>query len=107
MDEFLQTLLTIIGTILASSGFWTFVMLKDSKKKARINMLVGLGHDRIITLGMHYVERKWISQEEYENLHDYLYLPYKELGGNGSAERIMEEVKKLPVRSLSEKSDVL
>ena len=28
----------------------------------------------------------------------YFYKPYKSLGGNGSAERIMEEVKKLPIK---------
>ena len=61
-------------------------------------MLIGLGHDRIIALGMHYIERGYITQDEYENLVDYLYLPYQKMGGNGSAERIVNEVKKLPLR---------
>ena len=47
-------------------------------------------------------KRGSITIDEYENLHDYLYLPYKEMGGNGSAEKVMTEVKKLRVR----KSDV-
>lgn len=64
-------------------------------------MLVGLGHDRIMYLGMAYVERGWITQDEYENLHEYLYKPYKKLNGNGSAERVMDEVKKLPIRKSS------
>ena len=61
-------------------------------------MLIGLAHDRIIYLGMVYVERGWISQDEYENLQVYLYEPYEEMGGNGSARRVMEEVRKLPIR---------
>ena len=61
-------------------------------------MLIGLAHDRIIYLGMVYVERGWISQDEYENLQVYLYEPYEKMGGNGSARRVMEEVRKLPIR---------
>ena len=58
-------------------------------------MIIGLGHDRIVYLGMKYLERgDWITQDEYENLYEYLYKPYAKLGGNGSAERIMDEVNK-------------
>ena len=39
-----------------------------------------------------------ITKDEYENLHDYLYLPYQELGGNGTAEKIMKEVSNLPIK---------
>ena len=53
-------------------------------------MLIGLAHDRIIYLGMSYIERGWITQDEYENLHDYLYKPYEEMGGNGSAKKVMQ-----------------
>ncbi len=101
----LQTVLTVLGTILASSGFWAFVQ-ERSKRKAAENrqntletqMLIGLAHDRIIYLGMIYVERGSITQDEYENLYEYLYKPYEKLGGNGSAKRIMAEVNQLPIR---------
>ena len=33
-------------------------------------------------------------------LHDYLYLPYKEAGGNGTITRMMNEIDRLPVRPL-------
>jgi len=61
-------------------------------------MLVGLAHDRIIHLGMAYLTRGYITQDEYENLNDYLYQPYEKMGGNGSAKRVMEEVRRLPIR---------
>ena len=61
-------------------------------------MLIGLGHDRIMHLGMHYIKQGWISSDEYENLSKYLFEPYRALGGNGSAERIMKEVDKLTIR---------
>lgn len=60
-------------------------------------MLIGLAHDRIVYLGMQYIERGYITQDEYENLYEYLYKPYEKLGGNGSAKRIMTEVNKLPI----------
>ena len=62
-------------------------------------MLIGLGNDRIMALGEIYIHRGSITTDEYENLYNYLYIPYKKLGGNGSAERIMAEVKKLPLKS--------
>ena len=72
-------------------------MSKNNHKTAESKMLMGLAHDRIVELGMKYIERGTITRDEYENLYDYLYLPYKELGGNGSAERVMEVVKQLKI----------
>lgn len=97
MEPWLQTLATIVCAVVASSGFWAYIQKRNEKNDVRSQMLIGLAHDRIIFLGMTYVERGWITQDEYENLHDYLYIPYKKMGGNGSAERIMQEVDRLPI----------
>lgn len=96
-DTILTIVLTIISTLAASTGFWAWVIKKDVEKGANTQMLLGLGHDRIVYLGLKYIERGWITQDEYENLHRYLYTPYLDLKGNGSAERIMNEVKRLPI----------
>lgn len=64
-----------------------------------MRMLVGLAHDRILFLGMQYIDRGYITSDEYENLYEYLYQPYEKMGGNGSAKRIMQEVNKLPIHS--------
>ena len=93
----LQTLVTIVCAVLASSGFWAWLQKKDDKKSLQSQMLIGLAHDRIVSLGMSYIERGWITKDEYENLRDYLYEPYKALGGNGSAKRVMEGVNKLKI----------
>lgn len=50
-------------------------------------------------LGLGCIDRGWFTQDEYENLNTYLYEPYKKLGGNGSALRVMQEVNKLPIRN--------
>lgn len=97
-----ETILTIIATVFASTGFWTLInqLITNRKKKksAETQMLMGLGHDRICYLGEFYLDRGYISREEFENLHDYLFLPYQKLGGNGTAAKIMAEVDKLPLK---------
>lgn len=77
-----------------------FLIQRRDAKKANpmADMLKGLGHDRIIELGSRYIKEGSISRDEFENLNDYLYKPYQELGGNGTAEKIMEEVRKLPLK---------
>lgn len=98
MSEWVKIVLTIVGSVFASSGFWAFVQNFKDKRDVKTQVLIGLAHDRIIYLGMSYVERGWITRDEYENLHDYLYKPYAKMGGNGSAARVMKEVEKLEVR---------
>lgn len=92
-----QIIITILCTLLASTGFWALITKLLDKKSAKTKMLLGLGHDRIMYLGMKYVENGQISRSEYENLNKYLYEPYKKMGGNGTAERLMREVNKLPM----------
>ena len=88
------------GSELASSGLWALVGRRADKDDAERKLLVGLAHDRIVHLGMAYVERGYITQDEYENLRVYLYEPYEKMGGNGSARRVMLEVDKLPVHKM-------
>ncbi len=97
MPQFVETLITVLCAVLASSGFWALVQKLTDKKDAKTQMLIGLAHDRILYLGMSYVQRGYITKDEYENLYDYLYKPYLKMGGNGSAKRVMGEVDKLPL----------
>lgn len=98
MPEWLKTVLTIIGAVLASSGFWTWIQKRSEKKDIRTQVLIGLAHDRIIYLGLKYIDRGYITRDEYENLYEYLYKPYEKMGGNGSAKRIMQEVDRLSIK---------
>lgn len=103
-------MITIVTAIIAgvfSSGMFQLIIFliqrhdsKNGKKSAESDMLLGLGHDRIVFLGGEYIRRGTITKDEYENLHEYLYKPYLELGGNGTAERIMKEVEKLPLKEV-------
>lgn len=102
--------LAVVFAILASSGFWAFITVivqkhlenkysVSSRESVEREMLIGLAHDRILSLGMKYIQRGYITRDEYENINQYLYEPYSKLGGNGSAKKIMEELNKLPIRA--------
>lgn len=93
----LETVIAVVCAVIASGGFWTFLQSRLNKNDYKTKMLIGLAHDRIIYLGMTYIKRGEITKDEYENLHDYLYVPYEKLGGNGSAKRVMQEVDKLKI----------
>lgn len=95
----IEMIMTIIISVLGSSGLWAFFQRRAETKDAKTQMLLGLGHDRIVNLCEKYIKRGWLSHDEYENLYEYLYKPYKAMGGNGTGERLMEEVKKLPVKA--------
>lgn len=101
MEPWLQIVLAVIGSSGIWAGLWALIQKKLEKKSAKSRMILGLGHDRIIWLCQKYISRGWITKDEYEDLHDYLYLPYKDMGGNGTAKRLMAEVDRLPVRNIS------
>lgn len=92
----------IIIAVFASTGLWSFISMVVQrymeKKSDYALMMRGLGHDRICYLGEYYIKRGCITRDEYENLLDYLYIPYKNLGGNGTAEKVINEVKQLPLK---------
>jgi len=88
---------TVIVTFIASGGFWNYLLNRKKKPDATTKLLMGLAHDKIITIGTQHIENGSISSELYDDLVFYLYDPYVELGGNGACERLMQVVKKLPI----------
>lgn len=92
-----QIILTIITALLASSGLWAFLGKKLERNNSERELLVGIGHIELVFFGMQYIERGWITRDEYETMQG-LYAPYIKLGGNGSGTKIMKELEKLPIR---------
>lgn len=119
MIEWAQVILTalvsIFGAVMGSSGFWALMQKRAEKEaqekeknSAQSKMLRGLGHEKIMERGMRYIERGWVTRSEYEDLFMYLYEPYIDLGGNGSAKKVMDDVKRLPIHpdGYKEESDL-
>lgn len=95
----IDTGVTIITTIIASGGFWSWLQRRQDKTSATALMLKGLAHDRIIHVGTSYIKRGYVTLEEYDDFITYLCTPYTALGGNGTAEKVVADVKKLPVHA--------
>lgn len=105
MEYWIQMIVTIICSVLASSGLWALIAKRIDNKDAKTELLLGIAHDRIVFLGKSYIERGYITYDEYENLYKYLYQPYLKLvndkkWSNGTANKIINDVDKLPVRNL-------
>lgn len=102
--ELMITIITIVGSVLASSGFWAYLQSRRDCKNAKndansafVDLLKGLAHDRIVFIGNRYLERGWVTKDEYEDFVKYLYEPYERVGGNGMARKVMREVENLPL----------
>lgn len=99
----------ILVAIIGSNAFFTFVQFlitrHDNAKnalsqheKAQNDMLIGLGHDKLLYLTDKFVQRGGITLKERRNL-DYLYKPYHAAGGNGDCQIGYEACEKLPTLS--------
>lgn len=97
-----EFIVTIVVATLASSGLWSFVLYvvqkRDEKKDSLTRLILGLAYREITELCLKYIQRGYITKDEYEDLIKYLFAPYKELGGDGTAEKLIDEVKKLPIK---------
>lgn len=99
----------ILVAIIGSNALFTFVQFlitrHDNTKnalsqheKAQNDMLIGLGHDKLLYLTDKFVQRGGITLKERRNL-DYLYKPYHAAGGNGDCQIGYEACEKLPTLS--------
>jgi hypothetical protein len=97
-----ELLFALILAIFGCTGFWTFlnnyVQSKSVAKTTERKALLGLLHENLVTKCSEYIERGHITKDEYEDLRRYIYEPYAALGGNGTGERLMGEVNKLPIK---------
>lgn len=97
-----EILMAIAAMIFASTGFWTLVnniyTSRSASKRAERRALLGLLHEKLAELSAEYIDRGYISRQEYEDLRQYIYDPYRDLGGNGTGEKLMQTVDRLPIR---------
>lgn len=97
-----QIILPPVVTFLASSGFWAFMQKRDKTATATKRLLLGLAYDKIISLGMGYLDRGWLTKDEFEEFYRGLYEPYSDCGGNGVAAKIVASVSELPIRTVAQ-----
>jgi hypothetical protein len=90
-------MLTVVGSVLASSGFWAWLSRRTSDRSATREMIRGLAHDRVVHVGKGHIRRGYLTLDEYEDFMEYLARPYQKMGGNGLAERVILEIQHLPI----------
>jgi hypothetical protein len=97
--------LTALVTLAASSGFWAYIEFRQRSNKSvnvhtktQTALLIGLAHDRIVFLAMRYIDRGYITFDEYENLMGCLIKPYRTLHGNGFVDRLVKEINTLTIK---------
>jgi hypothetical protein len=57
MMHWIELVITVICAVFASNGFWSLLQSRKEKKDAKVQMILGLGHDRIIHLCKFYLEQ--------------------------------------------------
>lgn len=98
MDPRTTLIIAVFGSMMSSAGLWGLLNKFTDRKSATTRLLRGMARDRIIFLGSKYIIRGSITRDEYEDYLHYFVEPYFKFGGNGLAERVVEDVKKLPVQ---------
>ena len=97
VEVWFQLASSIIVATMASTGFWKYMETRSTKVKMTNALLLGMAKNQIIDRGFDYIERGWITKDEYEDFVNDLYNPYKNFGGNGLGERVFKDVEALPV----------
>lgn len=96
--------LVVVLAVIASTGFWEFLkfifqnVIFKPKATPEVRLLRGIGQIEIIFFGTKFLEQGYITTEEYDSLKNEIYAPYLEMGGNGLAKKMMDEIEKLPIK---------
>lgn len=96
--ELIVAIIGIVAAIFGGQGFWTWLINRNNGKSNEAKLLMGIAYSKIIQQCDIYIKRGFITSDEYHELYHYLYKPYKDMGGNGTAERQMGIVKGLPAK---------
>lgn len=97
-------IVAIIAAVFGSTGFWSWLSGRRRKKDGATKLILGLAYQQIIRSSEHYIARGYIDIDEFTELNKYLFEPYTELGGNGTAAKLMSEVRNLPTRPKEDKA---
>lgn len=85
-----------VTALLGGSGIWAWAKTKADNKNNATKLLLSVSRNQLITLGRSYLERGYITMDEYEE-YEAAYQIYSALGGNGLARRIFEQLDELPI----------
>ena len=85
-----------VTALLGSSGIWVWVKTRAERNSSEDKLLLAVARSQLVEQGHKYLKRGYITMDEYEEYEDH-YKLYSNLGGNGLARRIFEQVDDLPM----------
>lgn len=85
-----------VTALLGSSGIWVWAKTRVERNSSEDKLLLAVARSQLIEQGREYLKRGYITMDEYEEYEDN-YKLYSNLGGNGLARRIFEQVDDLPM----------
>lgn len=86
----------VITTMLGSSGIWIWMKSRYDRTNSEDRLLLEVAKNQLTVLGRSYLERGYITMDEYEE-YEAEYQLYSALGGNGLAKRVFKQVDELPM----------
>lgn len=86
----------IITTLLGGSGVWAWAKSKSDRNNTTRSLLLEVSKNQLIALGRAYLDRGYITMDEYEE-YEAEYKLYSAIGGNGLARRVFKQVDDLPI----------
>lgn len=93
LAEFTNPLIT---TVLSGPGIWVWAKTRTQRKDSEDKLLLQVAKNQLVAQGREYLNRGYITMDEYEE-YESEYMVYTDLGGNGLARRIFEQVDDLPM----------
>ena len=93
-----ELIVTIVVAIFGSTGFWAWLGNRQRRKSAETMLLLGIAYSKIIDQCERHISNAEVSAQELKELTDYLYTPYHDMGGNGTVDSMMAQVRALPIR---------
>lgn len=85
-----------VTALLGGSGIWAWVRTRSERNDSEDQLLLQVAKNQLISQGRSYLERGYITMDEYEE-YESEYKVYSMLGGNGLARRVFKQVDDLPI----------
>lgn len=86
----------LITTVLSGPGIWAWAKTRTQRNDSEDKLLLQVAKNQLVSQGRVYLKRGYITMDEYEE-YESEYQVYSNLGGNGLARRIFEQVDELPM----------
>lgn len=86
----------LITTVLSGPGIWAWAKTRTQRNDDEDKLLLQVAKSQLVSQGREYLNRGYITMDEYEE-YESEYKVYSDLGGNGLARRIFEQVDDLPM----------